>query len=173
MITKSQQKWLDHLRTDDEIIIKPYDPKSPEIFEKVKKQIVVTLGKVKVEHRGASYLKISGQDEIDVYVPVSPKGFDKTVAKMEKTFDLPKSLYPAVRARFPIAGYGKRVDVFVINEQDDGWVDSEIFTNWLLAHPKTLDEYKELKEKGIGLSTKEYYTKKIEFINKVLRKAKL
>jgi GrpB-like predicted nucleotidyltransferase (UPF0157 family) len=60
MITKSQQKWLAHLNDSDHIVIKPYDPKSPEIFEKVKKQVLGALGDVRVEHRGASSLKISG-----------------------------------------------------------------------------------------------------------------
>lgn len=172
MITESQQKWLDHLNDKDFITIKPYDSKAPEIFEKVKKQVTGALGKVRVEHRGASYLKISGQDEIDIYVPVLPEDFDKTVNIMSEHFGIPKSLYPLIRARFPIEGYGKHIDVFVINEKDSGWIDSEIFTNWLLMHPKDLEKYKKLKENGEGLSSKEYYTKKIEFINRILKSTK-
>jgi len=172
VITQSQQKWLDHLRLDDSVTIKPYDPRSPEIFEKVKGQVITALGDVRVEYRGASALKISGQDEIDIYVPVPPESFDETVGKMCESFGSPRSLYPLVRARFPVEGYGKHVDVFVINEKDAGWVDSEIFTNWLISHPETLEEYRELKKRGAGLSTKEYYTRKIEFINDILEKAK-
>jgi GrpB-like predicted nucleotidyltransferase (UPF0157 family) len=169
MLTKSQQKWIDHLKDDDRIIIKPYDPKSPEIFEKVKKQVIAGVGKVRVEHRGASYLKISGQDEIDIYIPVSTKEFDKYVTKMTEAFGKPKSLYPLIRARFPFEGCGKHIDVFVINEKDKGWTECETFTNYLLSHPKDLEEYKNLKENNAGLSTREYYTRKIEFINKILK----
>ncbi len=173
MITEKQQKWLDHLRTDDEVVIKPYDPKSLEIFEKVKIRALFTLdGMCDVLHRGASYLGISGQDEIDVYVPVLPKEFDQTVFKMIEAFGQPRSLYPLVRARFPIEGYGKHIDVFVINKEDAGWVDSEIFTSYLLKHPKTLEAYRKLKEDGNGLSTRKYYTRKTEFINDVIEKAR-
>lgn len=44
MITKKQQKWLDHLSTDDQIIIKPYDLKSPRIFREVKLKVKSVLG---------------------------------------------------------------------------------------------------------------------------------
>jgi GrpB-like predicted nucleotidyltransferase (UPF0157 family) len=172
MITKDQQKWLNHLSETDRVVIKKFDPKSSEIFEEVKKKIIKALGKVKVFHRGASYLKISGQDEIDIYVPVVPNDFDITVAKMSSTFGEPRSNYPLVRARFHLDGYGKNIDVFVINEKDAGWINSEIFTNWLLTHKETLEKYKKLKEEGVGLSTREYYTIKTGFINGVLEIAK-
>lgn len=173
MITKSQQKWLDHLSDSDEIIIKPYDSESEKLFKEVKEKVVTCLGKEpKVLHRGASYLKISGQDEIDIYVPVAPSSFDQTVSKMKETFGEPRSLYPLVRARFRLEGYNKHIDVFVINQEDKGWVDSEIFTNYLLSHKDSLEQYRKLKESGNGLSTKAYYTQKTEFINTILVKAK-
>lgn len=125
-----------------------------------------------MEHRGASALGISGQDEIDIYVPVSSGDFDMYVEKMRRVFGDPGSLYPLIRARFRVKGYKKHIDVFIINKEDKGWIDSEIFTNWLLSHPNTLEEYRKLKEGNAGLSTKEYYTRKTEFINRVLEIAK-
>jgi len=173
MLTKQQQKWLDHLNDRDQIVIKPYDLKSEEIFEEVKEKIIDYLGDENaVLHRGASYLKISGQDEIDIYIPVKPEIFDSTVDKMKEGFGDPKSLYPLVRARFRVGGYDKHIDVFVINKEDTGWVDSELFTEYLVSHPKALDDYRRLKESGEGLSTREYYKRKIVFINEVLDKAK-
>lgn len=172
MITKDQQKWLDHLSGTDKIIIKPYDPKSHEIFKEVKKKVIKALGKINVFERGASYLKISGQDEIDIYVPVPPKDFDIYVEKMTKIFGKPGSNYPLVRARFRIPGYKKHIDVFIINKKDKGWIDSEKLTKYLKTHKEALNEYRKLKEGGGGLSIKEYYTRKIIFINKVLKIAK-
>lgn len=173
MITKDQQKWLDHLSTEDKIVITPYDPRSPEIFEEVKKKVIKVLGKVRVLERGASYLKISGQDEIDIYIPVTPEKFNKYVEKMTRGFEKPGSLYPLVRARFRIPRYKKHIDVFVINKEDKGWTDSEIFTKYLKTHKQVLEKYKKIKEGGDGLSTKEYYTKKIIFINEISKLAKI
>lgn len=173
MITKDQQKWLRHLSDTDKIVIKPYDPKSSEIFSEVKKKVVGVLGRVRVLHRGASYFKISGQNEIDIYVPTSPKDFDEYVGKMTKSFGKPGSLYPLIRARFRILGYRKHIDVFIINKEDKGWVDSEIFTKYLKGNKKVLDAYRKLKENGDGLSVREYYKKKIVFVDKTVKKAKI
>lgn len=173
MITESQRKWLDHLNDADQIVIKPYDPRSQEIFEEVRGKVLRCLGDdFEVLHRGASYLQISGQDEIDIYIPVKPMIFDLIVIKIQGTFGEPRSLYPLVRARFRVEGYEKHIDVFVINKEDSGWIDSELFTGYLLSHPDILDEYRKLKEFGSGLSTRSYYTHKIEFINEILGKAK-
>ncbi len=171
MITKSQQTWLDHLSDTDLIEIVPYDDTSPQIFEKAKKQVIDILGNnFEVLHRGASYLEISGQNEIDIYVPVPPSVFNKTVEKMSTSLSEPRSLYPLVRARFRLEGFNKHVDVFIINKEDKNWIDSEKFTNYLLNNPLVLDKYRELKEDGDGMSVRKYYTRKIEFINEILLK---
>ncbi len=44
------------------------------------------------------------------------------------------------------------------------------FENYLKEHPQALEEYRKLKELGDGLSTREYYRRKIEFINDILEK---
>lgn len=171
MITKTQQEWLDHLSDTDLIKIVPYDKNSPEIFSKVKRLVDKALGgEFEVLHRGASYLEISGQDEIDIYVPVSPSDFDKIVEKMTKAFSKPRSLYPLIRARFRIEGFNKHVDVFVINKEDKNWIDSEKFTNYLTNNPEALEKYRLLKEDGSGIPVRKYYTRKIEFINETLSK---
>lgn len=123
-----------------------------------------------VKHRGASRLKISGQDEIDVYVPVLPEEFDKYLLKMSKVFGHPKSLYPLERARFPEKIDDKKIDLFLINKKHAGWIDCNRFENYLISHPKYLERYKRLKESGNGKSVRDYYTVKNEFINKVLKK---
>lgn len=171
MITKDQQEWLDHLSDIDLIKIVPYDKNSLAIFNKVKKHIIKALGdNIKVLHRGASYLEISGQDEIDIYVPVSPSDFDNTVERMTKAFSKPRSLYSLIRARFRLDGFNKHVDVFVINKEDKNWIDSEKFTNYLTNNPEALEKYRLLKEDGSGIPVRKYYTRKIEFINETLSK---
>jgi GrpB-like predicted nucleotidyltransferase (UPF0157 family) len=172
MITKDQKKWLEHLSSVDKVALKPYDPNTPKLFREIKKNIISKIGKASIYHRGASYLKISGQDEIDIYVPVAPISFSKYVEKMTKAFGKPGSLYPSIRARFRLNGYQKHIDVFVINKKDKGWIDSEIFTKYLKFNKKILDEYRKIKENANGLSITKYYTKKTVFINKILKLAK-
>lgn len=173
MITKEQQEWLDHLNDDDKIIIVPWDSTAEDKFRDIKQNIQQLLGDYyRIEHRGASSLKISGQDEIDIYIPVSGERFDETVEKVAELYGNPRSNYHLKRARFTTLLQGKHIDIFVINEEDAGWVDSEIFHNYLLSNAEVLKEYCNLKERLQGKSTKIYYTAKTEFINEILFRAK-
>ena len=171
MLTKKQRDWLNHLSSENKITIVPYDLKCHEIFSKIKIKIQNSLGKnTKVEHMGASSLGISGQDEIDVYVPVSPFKFNSYILKMSKIFSKPRSLYPLERARFKAEIDGKKIDLFLINEEHDDWINGVKFKNFLVSYPKELEKYKKLKENCNNLSVKVYYTRKIEFINEILKK---
>jgi len=40
----------------------------------------------------------------------------------------------------------------------------------LKAHPETLEEYRKMKEEGNGLSVREYYLRKTEYVNEILAK---
>lgn len=169
MITPEQQKWIDHLSDTDKVKIIPFDPTSEEKFRAVKERIQKALGEeIRVEHCGATSLGISGQDEIDVYLPVPPEQFNPMVPKLTGLFNAPRSLYPLERARFVTFQEGKHVDVFLINDSCKGWLDGVKFETYLKTHPEALEEYRKLKEEGNGLSVREYYRRKIEFINNIL-----
>ncbi len=170
MLKEDQKKWIDHLSDDSKIKIVPFDPSSQEKFEKIKLLIQSKLGdKMQIEHRGATNLKISGQDEIDVYIPVSLKEFNKHMIPLTELFGEPRSHYVLERARFVTRKDGKHIDIFLINKNSSGWLESLKFENYLKNHPETLEEYKKLKESGNGISVKEYYQRKIEFINDILK----
>ena len=172
MLTPEQQKWIDHLRDDDHIVMKTYDPSCVAKFDRIKARIITTLGnQVRVEHRGATGLGISGQDEIDVYIPVPPEKFDQLLTPLENAFGKPRSVYPLERARFVTEEGEKHIDIFLINDTHSGWLDGIKFEDYLINHPEALEEYRKLKEAGNGLSTREYYRRKIEFINDILVRA--
>ncbi|MGC9610608.1 MAG: GrpB family protein [Minisyncoccia bacterium] len=172
MLTKDQEKWINHLSNDDTIKIVPFDPRSQEEFEQVKSLIQSKIGStVRVEHRGATSLGISGQNEIDIYVPVPGNLFNSFIIKLSELFGKPHSHYPLERARFIASDDGKRIDVHLVNEGHANWLNSEKFENYLKIHPETLEEYRILKESGDGLSIRKYYRSKAEFINSVLEKA--
>lgn len=170
MITSEQQQWLDHLSDTDTIAVVPWDPTAENKFLQIKEAVQAILGKEQVVlHRGATSLKISGQDEIDIYVPVSAGEFDETVRVISNLYKL-KSLYALKRARLVTSIDNKHIDVFVVNKDDNNWIDGEIFTNYLLNHANALEEYRKLKENASGKTVREYYTRKIEFINEILAK---
>jgi GrpB-like predicted nucleotidyltransferase (UPF0157 family) len=170
MLTQNQEKWVNHLSDKSKIKIIPFDPTCQEKFEKIRTIIQLKLGLIiQVEHCGATSLGISGQDEIDIYVPVLPEVFNDYLIPMIELFGEPKSYYPIERARFVIFEDGKHIDVFLINKESLGWINGLKFENYLKTHPEDLEKYKILKEQGDGLSTREYYRRKIEFINEILK----
>jgi GrpB-like predicted nucleotidyltransferase (UPF0157 family) len=174
MLTPEQEKWINHLSNTDEIKIVPFDPTSQEKFEKVKSIIQSKMGKdIRVEHRGATSLGISGQDEIDIYIPISQANFDNHLTPLIELFGEPRSHYSLERARFVTFEEGKHIDIFLINKEGSGWLDGVRFENYLKGHPEDLEKYRLLKEEGAGLSCREYYRRKIEFINEILSKANL
>lgn len=169
MLTEDQARWVAHLSDTDSIMIVPFDPTAQQTFEQVRETVRAALGTgARVEHHGATSLGISGQDEIDVYVPVPPEAFDLTVNRLRAVFGEPGSHYPLRRAHFVTFVDGKHVDVFVINEADEGWHLLNAFEACLHADPALLEAYRLLKESGQGLSGREYYRRKIEFINAVV-----
>ncbi|MCR4275541.1 MAG: GrpB family protein [Candidatus Wolfebacteria bacterium] len=169
MLTLEQEKWIAHLSDENKIIIVPFDPTAEEKFQKVKQRINDSIGReVPVEHRGATSLGISGQDEIDVYIPIPSARFNSLVDPLKNIFGEPKSLYPLERARFVTEENGKHIDVFLINEEHDGWKNAVKFEEYLRSHPEALEKYRQLKEDGNGLSVREYYRRKTEFINEIL-----
>lgn len=172
MLTAEQEKWVDHLSGDSRVKIVPFDPTSQEKFERVKSIIRSKLGEAMgVEHRGATSFGISGQDEIDIYIPVAPNLFDSYIAPLTELFGEPKSHYPLERARFVSSEAGKHVDIFLTNKEHAGWLNSIKFENYLRKHPEVLEEYRRMKEAGDGLSVREYYRRKVEFINEILSRA--
>lgn len=173
MLTSDQEKWLAHLPDDNHTEIFPYDDSCIRKFEKVKEQIRSVVGEETVVlHRGATSLGISGQGEIDIYVPTKPEKFDQLIVDIGSIFGKPESLYPLERARFVTYIDGIKAEVLVVNENGQNWLDSCRFENYLKENKEALEEYQKLKEDGRGLSTREYYRRKIEFINNILEKVK-
>jgi GrpB-like predicted nucleotidyltransferase (UPF0157 family) len=171
MLSTKQQEWVDHLSNDGKIKIVPYDPSCEEKYESIKEEVQKEIGeKNPVLHMGASDMGISGQDEIDIYVPVSPGKFNEIVSKIEKLFGSPESHYELERARFSTEIEGKHIDVFVINKESYGWISNVKFHTYVKSKPVALEEYRKLKESMNGLGTRDYYREKIEFINKIIEK---
>jgi GrpB-like predicted nucleotidyltransferase (UPF0157 family) len=171
MLTAKQEEWIAHLSDSDKIRIIPFDSDAERKFQKVKSRIQQFLGEnMIIEHCGATSLGISGQDEIDVYILVSPKDFNRLIEPLTENFGEPRSLYSMERARFVTEEDGKRIDVFLINEESEGWRDGVRFESYLKTHPEVLEKYRNLKEDGNGMSVSEYYRKKVEFINDILMK---
>ncbi|MDD3190807.1 MAG: GrpB family protein [Candidatus Pacebacteria bacterium] len=80
---------------------------------------------------------------------------------------MPKSTHQ-IRIRFQIIEKGEKIDIFLIDEESDEWLNGIEFENYLEEHKEELKKYEELKYDCNGFSTRKYYEKKVDFINNIL-----
>src|SRR5437588_583918 len=124
MLTDDQKKWINHLSDTDAVKIVPYNQKVKEIFSKQKTELQSILGNdTAIVHRGASSLGIPGKGEVDLYIPVEESQFDSYLEKLQKAYGDSNSLYHKERARFNRKHEGILVEIFLINQNSQGWKD--------------------------------------------------
>src|SRR3989344_2957947 len=121
MLTREQENWISHLSKEKIVEVLPYNPKTKEVFTKAKEEIEVFLGKVEILHCGSTALGISGQGEVDLYVPIDENRFNAYLEKMIEHFDEAVSIYPLRRARFVKYIDDIKVEIFLINKETDDW----------------------------------------------------
>lgn len=171
MITSEQEEWINSL-SDRKVNIVPYDDIAERLFNEVKVEIHNLLGpEVKVEHVGSSSLGISGQDEIDVSIVTNRDKFDEYISKLETIFGPVQAKYD-YRVRFKAKRESKKIDLKIIDVNHPNYVEGKLFEDYLKNNPEELERYRILKEESDGQTVKEYYRRKIEFINEILLKAK-
>src|SRR3989338_3658049 len=117
ILTSEQEIWLAHLDDTDAVQIYPADLQAHEKFKKIKRQIQSVVGEgIDIIHRGSTSLGISGQGELDIYIPVQAKNFDSMVNSIENLFGKPRSLYAMQRARFVTLVDNTKGEDFVVKE---------------------------------------------------------
>lgn len=167
MLTKEQEKWISHL-SKEKVKIIPYNPKTKEVFNRVKKEIKEVLGDTEIVHCGSTALGILGQGEVDLYIPINEGLFDKYLDKLISHFGKAGSIYPLRRARFVKYLHGIKVEIFLINKATNDWKNCLKFENYFKKYPQSLEDYIGIKEKSNGLTVQDYYREKIEFFNRII-----
>ena len=171
MLSDKQKIWIDHLLDTDKIQIVPFNTNVKDIYLMIEKELHEVLGKeISITLRGSGSLGISGKGALDVYIPVMPKDFEMNLKMLIQKYGKPRSLYGNERARFNRKIDNMKIEVFLINRETEGWKQLNIFEEWLKTHVKDLKAYEKLKAGLHGVSTREYYTKKTEFFNYILKK---
>lgn len=172
MLTEADINWLKRLSNSNKVKIVPYNPKVKKVFEKQKKEILDILGtSVQVLHLGATSMGISGQGEIDLAISVSLDRFGEFIEKLKKVYGEPASFSPNNRVRFNHKIDDINIEIVIVNQNSEGWRKNLAFDKYLKTHPEELESYRKLKEDSNGMGIKEYYRRKMEFINNILAKA--
>ena len=167
MLTPDEINYLKKIPPDKAVKIYPYDPKTSEIAQKIIKMIKLTYSNLVVKHMGASALKISGQNDLDIFAFSDPKKFDEYFPGLIKLFGQPLHRHDTFcEWKFNKDGFDVE---FYLTARDSETMQRQVktFEN-LKNNPSLLKEYEQLKQSMNGKSFKEYQEKKYEFYHKIL-----
>jgi GrpB-like predicted nucleotidyltransferase (UPF0157 family) len=165
MIKESQRKYLESLtpeRLNSKVYVQPYDPKIEKIAEKIIGKIRKLIPNVDVRFLGASALKISGQNDIDIYI-LTPKESKENYINLLKD-----ELGPWPTRKWKWSEEGIEISVYLSDPDDYKLKEQLDLFEILTTNKQVLREYEDLKESMNGSTYEDYQTAKYEFYNKVL-----
>lgn len=173
MLSEDQKKWLNHLSDTNKVKIIPYDLRVKVIFQQQKSELENILGNdVEILHKGASAWGISGKGDVDIYIPVSVEVFDEYFERLKQVLGEPGSYYHNERVRWNRHIDNVEIEIFLVNHDAQFYKKNMLFWNYIETHPDVLEAYRKIKEEANNTTTKEYYTRKVIFINKIMKSIK-
>ena len=167
MLKPDEIDYLNKVPKDKKVKIYPFSSKSTEVAKEIINIIHNTYPDLEIKHVGASALKISGQNDLDIYIFSNPKNFDKYLPGIIEIFGEPLHRHETFcewklqKEEFNIELYLTAKDSPTMQKQ------IKVFET-LRDNPDLLEEYEKLKKSMNGKSFKEYQEKKYEFYHKIL-----
>ena len=162
-------------------VFRKYDPKYQNFFISEKKKIAKAIGlAAKIEHVGSTaILGLGGKGILDLVVGGSNSKMEETKKKLEKAgyqfrekASCPKRLF--FRVDYLHKNRKRRVHIHLIRFNGQEWTEILGFRNYLLKHPRAVEQYVKIKKEGVkkALGDGEKYRKhKEKFIKDILKKA--
>ena len=168
MLSPDENKFIQSIPKDKIVQIFPFDPKVTQAAEEIINQVHTFFPDLKIVHMGASGLKISGQNDIDLYILSPWREFDKYLHGLIKIFGTPKfKRRGSVAWDFNRNGFP--VELYLTDPTSEPMKRQIRVYETLKSNPEILKEYEELKHEMNGKSFREYQKQKYEFYHKILR----
>lgn len=164
MLTSDEINYLNKIPKDKKVKIYPFDPKVTEIAEEITNSIHGIYPNLEIKHMGASALKISGQNDIDIYALSNSKDFGKYLPNLIKLFGKPLHKHKTfIEWKFKKDKFD--VEFYLTEPPREHIKIFEMFKD----NTNLLKEYENLKSSMNRKSFREYQEKKYEFYHKILK----
>ena len=168
---------------DDPVLVVPYDPRWPTLFEEERISIERAIGPFveEIEHVGSTAVPdLAAKPVIDIMVGVS--SLQDSPILVERLGDIGYEYVPELERHIPSRRYfrkklgGRRThQIHLVERSNSEWWDRHvIFRDYLRAHPEVAEEYARLKYELSGRfrEDREAYTgAKTAFISGCVRRA--
>jgi hypothetical protein len=165
----SPREYLFNLFTPESspIAIHPFSPVNLQTAEKIISHIRSLCPDLPVYLIGSTGLQISGRGDIDLYASAPSARIPSLSDQLSVYLGLPCKIRPKFREWcLKIDGY--LVEFVLIDPQTMRFKKQIRLFNILKNHPDLLHEYENIKVSSVGLSSKEYEWRRMEFFNRIL-----
>lgn len=168
MLSENQLKYLSTIPDSKAVSIFPYSEAISVVANETIKKIENAVPELIILFIGASALKISGQNDIDINILAPKNDFDKYLPKIIEVLGEPTFKGSSIEWTSKINGYEQTV--YLTDANSKGLQEQIEVFNILRDNPALLKEYENIKEQMNGGSYREYQKNKYEFYNKILKR---
>jgi GrpB-like predicted nucleotidyltransferase (UPF0157 family) len=168
---------------DDPIIVVPYDPRWPELFEEERIRIEQAIGPwtMEIEHVGSTAVPgLAAKPVLDIMVGV--RSLEDSPVLVEWLSGIGYRYLPELERVFPSRRYfqklreGRRThQIHLVERSNSEWWERHVpFRDYLREHPEAAEQYAHLKHELSGRfrEDREAYTRaKTEFIRGCVHRA--
>ncbi|MEK7116620.1 MAG: GrpB family protein [Patescibacteria group bacterium] len=168
MLTENQKKYLETIPESKIVEIKPWDPKTKEVAQRLIDAIKNADPELGIIYTGASALCVSGVNDLDFTVTCPRIDFDKHLPGLIKILGNPQKIGKENVRWEGIQKEGFIVDVHMTDPNSPSLKEHARLFELLKNNQELLAEYETLKVESNGVSYREYQCRKYEFYNRIL-----
>lgn len=165
MLSVEQENYLKTIPTTRLTHIQPYNP----VIDRISGDLISKIGSKiplsDIAYIGASALKISGQNDIDINVLSVKENFNNYKEILIELFGAPTLSGSSIEWQMEIEGF--EATAYLTDKHSKGINDQINIFNILNNNPSLLSEYEKIKSKYNNLPYRDYQKAKYEFYNKI------
>lgn len=150
----NQEEWQIHKHQKQKYVYKPYSKIFPELFQKERARISVSLkNALAIEHVGSTAIPgLGGKGIIDIAIAVAKEEMERSSAILQKLgFQFRPSF--STQDRFYFIAYlpdpeegNRRYHIHLTYPSSKEWKELTGFRDYLLSHPEAVAEYAQIKK---------------------------
>lgn len=169
MLTPGEVDYLNKIPCGKLVKVYPYNGKVENVVDEIVTSIRQIFPFLRIRHMSASALRISGQNDVDIYIFSDQKDFEKYLPKLTKLFG------EALQRHETFCEWKFQKDDFdvelYLTEEDSDTMQNHIRVFEILNSDSVLlKEYEDLKSSMDGKSFRVYQKEKYKFYHKILDK---
>ena len=152
----------------DKIQIRPFDPKIKKLGLTLINQIKVLYPDITILFQGSAALELPGQADIDLVIPCLPINFSKYYPGLRGILGQPSKIKTDF-IEWHTSINKVNIELLLINPKIPMYTEPYKIYKIFTTFPDTVIQYKHLKLRCHGISTREYKRRRLYFFNQLIK----